>query len=282
MDASASSPYRYRPVLFYLLAFGTTWAFWIPAGLLGSSDVTALLMLCGLCSPAIVAVGFVVASGSRPLRHDFVQKLVSFRRVRWGSVGAAVLLFLTVAACSLVTSLLFGQPTSQFAFTGGFSFSISGVSALATIVVASVIEEVAWRGYGEDAIAQRCPWFTESLWFGAIWGLWHLPLFWVEGSYQAGLLELGWPYALNFLVSVVFLGFITTWVYAASDRSMLASMVFHLFVNTCQEKIAFTPETKIIETAFVALAAALVVATHRELFFGRGHIGRLPEYRGLE
>ena len=122
----------------------------------------------------------------------------------------------------------------------------------------------------------------ESLWFGATWGLWHLPLFWVEGSYQAGLAELGWPYALNFLVSVVFLGFITTWVYAASERSMLASMVFHLFVNTCQEKIAFTPETKLIETAFVALAAALVVATHRELFFGRGHIGRLPEYRGCD
>ena len=277
-----NTPYRYRPFLFYLLAFAATWAFWIPAARLGSSDVALALMLCGLCSPAIVAVGFVAASGNRPLRRDFLQKMFSFRRVRWASVGAAVALFLVVAGLSLATSLLFGQPASQFAFTEGFSFSISGASALATIVVASVIEEVAWRGYGEDAIAQRCTWFAESLWFGAIWGPWHLPLFWVEGSYQAGLLELGWPYALNFLVSVVFLGFITTWVYAASERSMLASMVFHPFVNTCQEKIAFTPETKLIETAFVALAATLVVATHRELFFGRGHIGRLPEYRGRD
>ena len=155
-----NTPYRYRPFLFYLLAFAATWAFWIPAAQLGSSDVALALMLCGLCSPAVIAVGFVTTSGSRPLRRDFLQKMFSFGRVRWGSVVAAVALFLVVAGLSLATSLLFGQPTSQFAFTEGFSFSISGASALATIVVASVIEEVAWRGYGEDAIAQRCPWFV--------------------------------------------------------------------------------------------------------------------------
>lgn len=52
---------------------------------------------------------------------------------------------------------------------------------------------------------------------------------------------------------------------------MLACIIFHLFVNTMQEKIAMTPRTKCVET--------LVVAANREMFFEKEHIGRLLEYQ---
>lgn len=60
-----------------------------------------------------------------------------------------------------------------------------------------------------------------------------------------------------------------------NNRSMLACIIFHLFVNTMQEKIAMTPQTKCVETAVVTLAAVLVVATNREMFFETEHIGNL-------
>ena len=56
---------------------------------------------------------------------------------------------------------------------------------------------------------------------------------------------------------------------------MLASMLFHLFVNFFQEKIAMTPETKCIETAVIALAAVVVVLVNRDLFFEQRHVGDL-------
>ena len=59
---------------------------------------------------------------------------------------------------------------------------------------------------------------------------------------------------------------------------MLACNVFHLFVNTMQEKIAMTPQTKCVETIVVTLAAILVVLTNREMFFEREHIGNLLHY----
>ena len=71
------------------------------------------------------------------------------------------------------------------------------------------------------------------------------------------------------------MGFLTTWVYVKNNRSMLARIIFHLFVNTMQEKIAMTPQTKCVETVVVTLDAVLVVLTNKEMFFEREHIGNL-------
>lgn len=91
-----------------------------------------------------------------------------------------------------------------------------------------------------------------------------MPLFWIEGTYHYGLTQLGILYVLNFLISVMPMGFLTTWVYVKNNRSMLACIIFHLFINTMQEKIAMTPETKCIETIVVFVAASLIVLTNRE------------------
>lgn len=269
--------YRYRPVRFYLTAFALTWAFWIPAAVIGEEGLAALLMFLGLCAPAAVALVMVLTSGSAMLRADLKRKLFRFYSIRPWNLLAAIALFAGIVG----VSVLLGQPVGQFAFTDGFSFSVGGASALLTILLASVIEEVGWRGYGEDSIAQYCSWFRESILFGVIWALWHLPLFFIDGSYQAGLLSLGPGYALNFFISVVPLGFLTTWVYVRNDRSMLACILFHLFVNFFQEKIAMTPQTKCVETIVVTAAAAVIVWRNQELFFGRGHIGRLPNEKCL-
>lgn len=84
-------------------------------------------------------------------------------------------------------------------------------------------------------------------------------------------------YVVNFFISGIPLGFIITWVYLVSDRSILACMVFHLFVNFMQEKIAMTQETKCVETIVVTIAAAIIVLTNRDMFFETQHVGRLLE-----
>ena len=112
--------------------------------------------------------------------------------------------------------------------------------------------------------------------FGALWSLWHLPLIFIRGTYQAGLM-VNPLYVVNFFVSGIPLGFIITWVYLASDRSILACMVFHLFVNFMQEKIAMTPETKCVETLVVIAATAIIVLAKKDMFFETRHVGRLLE-----
>ena len=84
-------------------------------------------------------------------------------------------------------------------------------------------------------------------------------------------------YVLNFLLSVIPLGFLQTWVYVKNHRSMLATIIFHLFINIMQEKINMTPETKCIQTIFVAVAAVLIVVANKEMLFETKHVGNLLE-----
>ncbi len=270
------APYRYRPVLFFSLAYLFTWIFWIPA-IFAREEIGALLMVVGLIAPAAVSTLFVLFSGSEALKRDLKNKLVGFTRVRWANVFLAVGVFALIVICSILLSLLFGQKAEQFSFTEDFSFTGVGIgSALITILLASVIEEVGWKGYCEDSIGSYMNWFWESLIFGALWSFWHFPLLFIRGTYQAGLM-VNPLYVVNFFVSGIPLGFIITWVYLASDRSILACMIFHLFVNFMQEKIAMTPETKCVETLVVTAAAAVIVLMNRDMFFETRHVGRLLE-----
>ena len=266
--------YRYRPVLFFALAYLFTWIFWIPAIFIKGNTGTFLMML-GLIAPAVVSTLFVVFSGSDALKKDLRQKIVGFYKVKWMNVLLAILVFAGITACSILLSLAFGQPLSQFSFTEDFSFTGVGIgSALLTILVASIIEEVGWKGYCEDSIGNYMNWFWESMIFGALWSFWHFPLIFIQGTYQAGLM-VNPLYVINFFVSGIPLGFIITWVYLASDRSILACMVFHLFVNFMQEKIALTPETKCVQTIVVIAATVIIVAAKRDMFFETRHVGRL-------
>lgn len=88
---------------------------------------------------------------------------------------------------------------------------------------------------------------------------------------------MGIMYVINFLLSVIPLDFLQTWVYVKNNRSMLATIVFHLFINIMQEKINMTPETKCIQTIFVVIAAIIIVVINREMFFETKHVGNLLE-----
>ena len=268
------STYRYRSVLYFAFAYLFTWIFWIPAIFVGG-NIATVLMLLGLISPAVVSTVFILASGSDALKKDLKNKIFGFYKVKWGNVIIAIVVFALIVAGSILLSLLFGQSIDQFSFTEDFNFTGVGVAgALVTIIIASILEEVGWKGYCEDSIGNYMNWFLESVIFGAIWSFWHLPLIFIEGTYHAGLM-VDSLYVINFFVSAILMGFIITWVYLASDRSILACIIFHLFVNFMQEKIAMTPQTKCVETIVVFIVTIILVIIKKDMFFERNHIGHI-------
>ena len=275
-NSCSNNGYRYRPVLYFAMAYLFTWIFWIPAIFL-RGNIAMVLMLLGLISPAVVSTVFILASGSPALKKDLKVKIFGFYKVRWSNVVISVAVFALIVVSSILLSLAFGQSLDQFAFTDDFSFTGVGLaSAFFTIIVASILEEVGWKGYCEDSIGSYMNWFWESVIFGAIWSFWHFPLLFIEGTYQAGLM-VNPLFVINFFVSAVPMGFIITWVYLASDRSILACIILHLFVNFMQEKIAMTPETKCVETIVVFIATAIIVWLKKDMFFETCHVGRLLE-----
>lgn len=278
MEKNNTKPYRYRPVLFFALAYLFTWIFWIPAIFVGE-NAGAILMLIGLFAPAVVSTVFVLASGSSLLKKDLKVKLIGLYKVKWLNVLLAVLQFAGIVAVSILLSVLFGQSLDQFSFTKDFNFTGVGIAgAFLSITVAAIIEEVGWKGYCEDSIGQYMNWFWESMLFGLLWAFWHFPLIFIKGTYQATLM-VNPLFVINFFVSAIPMGFIITWVYLASDRSILACMIYHFVVNFLQEKIAMTPETKCVETIVVTLVAVIIVIANKDMFFEKRHVGRLLETR---
>ena len=277
MSNNETNNYRYRPVLFFALTYLFTWIFWIPAIYLPET-ISPVLMLVGLIAPAVVSTVFVMRSGSDALKQDLRNKIVGFYKVKWLNVLWAVIVFALTIVASILLSVFFGQSLDQFFFTEDFSFTGVGIAgAFITIAIASIIEEVGWKGYCEDSIGNYMNWFWESMVFGVLWSFWHFPLIFIQGTYQASLM-VNPLYVINFFVSGIPMGFVITWVYLASDRSILACMVFHLFVNFMQEKIAMTQETKIVETVVITLVTVIIVIVKKDMFFETRHVGRLLEY----
>ncbi len=279
MNTAPQDTYRFRPALFFVMSYLFTWIFWIPAVFV-SEDLGAVLMLIGLLAPGVVSTVFVLVSGSDLLKKDLKNKVVGFYKVKWLNVLLAVIVFAVIIVSSILLSLLFGQSLSQFSFTEDFSFSGVGIAgAMLTVTLAAIIEEIGWKGYCEDSIGQYMNWFWESMIFGVLWSFWHFPLIFIQGTYQASLM-VNPLYVVNFFVSGIPMGFIITWVYLASDRSILACMIFHFVVNFLQEKIAMTQETKCVETIVVTLVTVIIVIVKKDMFFETRHVGRLLTYHG--
>jgi len=276
--------YVFKPKKFYLLTLLVTWIFWIAAAVLshvsenqtdGFFAAAMALMFFGLMVPCVMAFIFVKKSGSERLKQDYKEKLSGAFRINPKVLIFGILVFAAMIFASIGISVLFGEPTDQFGFADRFSFSIGGMPTLALIIITALFEELGWRGYAEDSIAQYHNWFWESIIFGFLWGLWHLPLFFISGTYQAMILEMNPLYMINFFVSIMPLGFLFTWIYVGNNRSIFACSIFHFVVNFLQELINMTQNTKCIETLVLYIVAVIVVLCNKEMFFEKRHVGNI-------
>ncbi len=267
--------------MFFSAVFLFTWIFWFSAAIISRTDfdngISIILMVLGLFVPSVTSLVMVLKSKSRALKKDYKDKLSGFYRIKPLNVIFAIAVMGLIIVISILISLLFGESINQFSFVGGFSFSIGGIPTLLTLVLTALLEELGWRGYAEDSVAFYCSWFQESIIFGIVWALWHLPLFFIPDTYQYGILQMNVWYMVNFFISIVPMGFLLTWVYVKNGRSIFACMVFHFFVNFFQEQIAMTQVTKCFETIVIAAVAIIIVLINKDMFFEIRHVGYILE-----
>jgi len=112
-------------------------------------------------------------------------------------------------------TLSLGMPLLGVAFF--LAFSIFPGSALG--------EEIGWRGYALPRLQAGRSALSASLIIGPIWALWHLPL-WLTGD----PVRTPTLYAA-FMVSVIALSVILTWVYNSTGGSLLMVVLLHATYN---------------------------------------------------
>ena len=268
--------YNYKPVKYFCAVFIFTWIFWIAAIFFSRSgtdnETSIVLMLLGLLVPSITTLITVFLSKNAELKNDLKKKATDISRVKPLNILFAIALMGIIIVASILLSLLLGQSLAQLSFADGFSFKVGGISTLLTIILAASLEEMGWRGYAQDAIASRCSWFKATIIFGCVWALWHLPLFFIETTYQYEILQMNPWYMVNFFAGIPPMAILFTWVYLKNSRSIFACMFFHFIVNFLQEKIAMTQITKCVETIVIYITAIVIILTCKKMFFDKSHL----------
>ena len=264
-----------HPLLFYFLATLIPWVFWFSAGYVSHltpeksfyNELVSLLGFIGLLSPVVIA--YWLMARDTYLKNDFLNRLFSVRSIK--PVYLFLTLFLMLASILLAqaVSLLFGYGADQFVITGHFTFSSGVFPVWALLIIAPILEELAWHSYGTDCLRNRFNLFKTSLIFGLFWGVWHIPLSFINNYYHSNILETGWIHGVNFLASIFPFVLIMNWLYYKSGRNIMVTVVFHITAGFFNEIFATHPDSKIIQTGLLILLSIYIVMNDREFFFKR-------------
>ena len=131
--------------------------------------------------------------------------------------------------------------------------------------IAAAFEEVGWRGYALDRLQSKTYSLFSSIILGLFWGLWHLPLliyYWL------------WPirYIGYYLIFVVLLSIMFTFLYNNTSRSIIIATLFHTIINLC---LNFLFPIQSITPGYIYLnSLLLIIDLILIIIYGPKHLSR--------
>ena len=244
--------------LFVALAFGWSWGLgFVASGMKATAPMpsAALMMVAGFGPSLAAGAVAVLSSGSAGLRAWMLRCL----EWRVGS-GWYLLAFLAPPAsmaCGLAFHAALGGPLPALPDASQIPLVIANFG-LVLLIGGPLGEEFGWRGYLMPSLTARTNWRAASLVIGVVWGLWHLPLFFMAGTAQA-LMPIP-VFLLNILAGSVLFG----WMFERTQRSVLPVLVLHTSLNASAGVLgivptAMTAQPYMLVTALLVFIAAVLL-----------------------
>jgi len=251
---------KIRFLLPYLaITFGLAWGL-IALLMLFPQQITALfgelsaknpLFILAVYAPAIAAFILVFRHGGLHGLRRYLSRLLLWK-VHWGwyaylLIGIPLLFY---AGAALKGNL----------FTDPFPFSTwhEVFWALAFMLVLGPIEEFGWRGVALPLLQQHFAPIWAGLILGIIWGMWHLPAFYLSGTPQSA-----WSFFPFFIASIAVCVIVTP-LFNASGGSILLPLLVHWQLNN-----PIFPDAAPYDTIMFVAAAIIVVIINRKKMFSR-------------
>lgn len=267
MTASERRAWLAHPWVYFALAFGWSWAFWGAAVLTGkglSSPMGLAFGLLGLLGPMVGGITCTYLTRDREGRREYWRRVFDVRRIgaRW---YALIVLFVPVlfALSVLLDRLTGGTGTHWEAQALRIAAApLTLVPFVLSILLVGPMEEFGWRGYVLDRLQERLTPLQASLVLGVCWSAWHLPLFLIPDSYQQAL-GLGSLAFWLFVIGIVPLTVVMTWIFNNTRRSTLAAMLFHFMVNFVGELVALSQRAEVFSIPLWTLAALALAGSGR-------------------
>jgi membrane protease YdiL (CAAX protease family) len=246
---------------YFLLTFGITWGVigsyvLMPertSALFGEISGSHPLFFLATWAPAIAAVVLVIAFGGITGLRAFLSRLLLWRI----SAGWVVFVFLGLPLVFVAGSLIKGGPILAPA---AFEDASATVAVMFMMLFLGPVEELGWRGVLQPLLQRRLAPIWAGALVGAIWGIWHLPAFFLSGTVFGG-----WGF-LPFFVGNVVLAVLVTPILNGTRGSLFWPMLFHWqLINP------FWPDAQPLDTWILVAVAVIVVWWNRETLFTKDY-----------
>lgn len=164
----------------------------------------------------------------------------------------------------IFTAAYFGIP----ALLGGITPNLPVYTAVLSIpimIIGGGLEELGWRYILQPMLEKKIGFVKAVLVTALIWAVWHLPLFFIQGTSQSN-----WNFGL-FTLLVIGMSFALAVIYRLS-KSIWLCILFHSMIN------AFSASWVMDERFFIKLTAAIGIITIALvlLFIKRGKASMKP------
>ena len=141
---------------------------------------------------------------------------------------------------------------------------------LYVLVFSAIGEEIGWRGFLLPRLIKWKSPILASLLLGAIWTVWHLPLFWLPDTIQSQL-PITW-----FLLQILGTSILYTWIYLKTNGSLLTAILLHTSTNVSMGLLPVLPldngvsfQPLWITLLFLWITVGLILLLDRNLFLGK-------------
>lgn len=223
---------------FFLLTFIYSWLLWLPFVLAGIGIVkyydflAALKMpmvLLGAFGPLLSAVTLIARRhGWAEVKRYILQAFHLRVKARYYILAFLVPLLITAAAHYIANFTgIDNLPNTFLPENLPIPIIILIVPYfLLMLVVGGGQEEFGWRGYAQEPLQERFGVFGGSIVLGIVWGLWHLPLWFIPGE--------GHTYYsfLAFMIFTISTSLIIACLYNASGKKLIIPLIIHAMSNT--------------------------------------------------
>lgn len=248
-------------ILFFLVAYGFTWVFWISEalaarGLLGSSILVDFLL--GPQNPAAwgpfvsaILLTFWYQRGKGVV--GLLKKGVDYKFAKKWWLPTFLLCPLIIGG-ALGIAALAGENIPELYWISNPSLILVNFFVI-LFTGGPLQEEFGWRGYALPRLQSRFNALVSSIIIGFMWGLWHLPYFFIgtELTYAYGIIPQ--------IITAILLSILLTWLFNNTGGSILVSLLFHNMFNLSNDMFPAL-KTQLGSPLFIAFfvtAAVLVV-----------------------
>ena len=253
---------RHQLTAYFALTLGWSWLFSVSAATSGLSTesllITVLLAFAGI-GPAVAGISLTYLTKDREGRRNYWRRVLDFKRIgkRWYTV--IFLIAPVLIGLSALLDILLGGEGIRLEAAADFLDQPLAIFPYIIFILffGPVPEELGWRGYALDRLQAKWSALTSSLVLGVTWALWHLPLFFVEGTYQYNL-DFGTLLSWIYMMSIVLQAIMITWIYNNTLRSTLSAILFHFMINFVGELFELTKSAEIYQFVLWIVLAILV------------------------